>query len=272
MKMSVCIDILFFRQDFLPALQVVRDAGFQAYEMWSLGDHPHDIGARNKDLTAIAAEADRLGLACAACVGPFGDLTDAAGHEAFLKAFREDVAKAKILRCPTIIVNLGGAGEPTNPEGTTENAVRVLREAGKIAGDAGVVLALEPLNNRVDHKNSILAHAQDAFAIIDAVGSPHVRLLYDLYHQQIMDGNVTETVLANLDKIVHLHAAGVPGRHELSPGEFDYRYVLQRVADAGYKGYVGLEYGPTKPAAESLAQMRALTADIEAMHAAPGQG
>ncbi len=262
MKMSVCVDILFFQQDFISALEVIKSAGFNHYEMWTLGDHPHGIGAKNKDLPAIAAEAKRLDMSCVACVGPFSDLTDAAGHSEFLKDFKADVAKAKMIKCPTIIVNMGGGGPPTNPEGSMENGISVLREAGKIAESEGITLALEPLNNRVDHPNSILAHADQAFAVIDAVDSPAVKLLYDIYHQQVMDGNVTETILANLDKIAHLHAAGVPGRQELAPGELDYRFVLQKVAEANYDQFVGLEYKPSKPVADSLREMRALTADI----------
>jgi hydroxypyruvate isomerase len=262
MKISVCVDILFFRQDFIPALQVIKSAGFDNYEMWTLCDHPHGIGALNKNLTAIAAEADRLGMGCAACVGPFSDLSDAAGHADFLRDFKADIAKAKIIKCPTIIVNMGGAGPATNPEGSIENGIKVLREAGKIAESEGIVLALEPLNSLVDHKNSILAHTDQSFAVIDAVNNPAVKLLYDIYHQQVMDGYVTETIIANLDKIVHLHAAGVPGRQELTPGELDYRFVLQKVAAAGYDQFVGLEYKPAKPVLESLQEMRALTSDI----------
>lgn len=261
MKMSVCIDILFFRQDFLPALQVVKEAGFSYYEMWSLGDHPHGIGARNKNLQAIAAEAERLGLSCAACVGPFGDLTSRAVHSEFLSGLKSDIAKAKILGCPTIIVNLGGAGEPTDPSGSIGNSIRVLREAARIAEQEGVVIALEPLNSLVDHKNSILTHAAEGFSIVDAVDSPSLKLLYDIYHQQVMDGRLTDTILANLDRIAHLHIAGVPGRHEPTAGEVNYQWLLNRIADAGYKGCAGLEYKPEKPVAESLREVRSLLVD-----------
>lgn len=264
MKISVCVDSLFFRQDFLSSLQVIKNAGFDYYEMWTLGDHPHGIGAVNKNLEAIAAEADRLGMNCAACVGPFSDLTDSACHADFLRDFKADVAKAQIIKCPTIIVNMGGGGPATNPEGTIDNGIKVLREAGKIAEEAGIILTLEPLNSLVDHKNSILAHADQSFAVIDAVNSPFVKLLYDIYHQQVMDGYVTETVIANLDKISHLHAAGVPGRHELAPGELDYHFILQKIAAAGYEKYVGLEYNPSKTILESLKEARGLTADFAA--------
>ena len=262
MKLSICIDILFFGQDFFPALEKVKTIGFDHYEMWSLGDHPLGIGAKNKDIGAIAEEAERLGMTCAACLGPFSDLTNVAGHADFLRDFRSDVAKAKRLNCPTIIVILGGAGEPTDPNGTTEAAIKVLREAAKIAESEGITIALEPLNSRVDHKNSILTHAADGFAIVDAVNSPAMKLLYDIYHLQIMDGNVTETIISNLDSIIHLHVAGVPGRHELVPGELDYRFVLQKVAEAGYEHYVGLEYDPTKDPLESLKEMRTLLAGV----------
>lgn len=259
MKISVCVDILFWGQDFLPALQMIKSTGFDCYEMWTLGVHPFssEIGAQNKNLPAIAAEAERLGMTCAACVGPFSDLTDTACHADFLRDFKADVAKAKIIKCPTIIVNMGGGGPPTNPNGTIDNGIQVLREAGKIAESEGIVLALEPLNSLVDHKNSILAHAAESFEVIDAVSSPAVKLLYDIYHQQVMDGYVTETIIANLDKIAHLHAAGVPGRQELTPGELDYRFVLQKVVEAGYDKFIGLEYRPSTSVLESLQKMRA---------------
>jgi len=262
MKMSVCVDSLFFGQDFVSSLRELKKAGFDYFEMWSLFDNVYGIGAKNKNLPAIAAEAERMGLQCVACVGPMSDLSDIAVHEDFLRDLQADIVRAKVIQCSTIIVNLGGAVFPTNPAGTIENGIKILREAGKIAESEGVVIALEPLNNRVDHKHSILTRADQSFAVIDAVNSPAVKLLYDIYHQQVMDGFVTETVIANLDKIVHLHAAGVPGRHELAPGELDYCYVLQKIAAAGYDKYVGLEYAPTLPVSGSLQAMRALTADF----------
>ena len=262
MKVSVCVDSLFFRHEFIPSLKVIKEAGFDYYEMWTLGDHPFGIGAVNKNLIAIADEADRLGMSCAACVGPFSDLTDKACHAGFLRNFKADAVRAKIIKCPTIIINMGGGGPPASKDGSIENGIKVLREAGKIAESEGIVLALEPLNSLIDHKNSILAHAAEAFAVIDAVNSPAVKLLYDIYHQQVMDGFVTETIIANLDKIVHVHAAGVPGRRELAPGELDYRFILQKLAVAGYKKFIGLEYNPSKPVLESLKEMKALTADI----------
>lgn len=262
MKLSICIDMLFFGQDFIPAMEKVKATGFDHYEMWSLGDHPLGIGAKNKDIEAIAKEADRLDMTCAACLGPFSDLTNSARHADFLHDFKSDLARARKINCPTIIISLGGAIEPTDPNGTTEAATKVLHEAAMMAQSEGITIALEPLNNRVDHKNSVLAYALDGFAIVDEINSPAMKLLYDIYHQQIMDGNVTETIVSNLDNIIHLHAAGVPGRHELVPGELDYRFVLQKVAQAGYEHYAGLEYEPIKDPIESLKEMRTLLADV----------
>ncbi|MBT9151080.1 MAG: Hydroxypyruvate isomerase [candidate division WS2 bacterium] len=79
-------------------------------------------------------------------------------------------------------------------------------------------------------------------------------MLYDIYHMQIMDGNLIQTITNNIELIGHFHAAGVPGRHEISNGELNYRYIFDRIEKSGYKGFVGLEYIPALDSAESLRQ------------------
>ncbi len=258
MKFSVCVDSLFFGEDFIESLPKIKSAGIDHFEMWTLGDHPLGIGARNKNIAAIAREAKRLEMTCVAYAGPYSDLSSTAGHQDFLADLRSDLERARPLRCKTMIISLGGAIEPTDPDGTLDNAISVLREAAIIAQSEGVVLALEPLNSKVDHPHSVLSHAADGFRIVDAVDSASLKLLYDVYHQQIMDGNVTETIIQNLDKIVHFHAAGIPGRNELKPGELDYSFVFSRIADAGFNGFVGLEYEPLLDPVESLRCARQL--------------
>jgi hydroxypyruvate isomerase len=106
----------------------------------------------------------------------------------------------------------------------------------------------------VDHKGYYLDGTATGFDIVRAVDSPNVKLLYDVYHMQIMEGNIIATVTENIDCIGHFHAAGVPGRHELWSGELDYRRITEAIDKAGYTGSFGLEYWPTGDHAASLAQ------------------
>ena len=98
----------------------------------------------------------------------------------------------------------------------------------------------------------------EAFDIVKEVNSPYVKVIYDIYHQQITEGNIIPTVISNLDHIAHLHAAGHPGRHELHLGENDYRVIVNALDKAGYSGAMGLEYFPTLDPIESLKQTRQL--------------
>ncbi len=120
---------------------------------------------------------------------------------------------------------------------------------------------LEPLNSLVDHRGYFLDQPDTAAAIVREVAHPNAALLFDIYHMQIMRGNVIETIRASLDVIRHFHSAGVPGRHELDTGELDYPRIVEAIADAGYSGCFGLEYFPAGDSAASLTRMRRLLPD-----------
>ena len=121
-----------------------------------------------------------------------------------------------------------------------------------------MTLVLEPLNVLVDHKGYFLETSAEGFEMVDEVGSEAVKLLYDIYHQQITEGNLIANLTANVAKLGHVHVADVPGRHEPGTGEINYRNVFKAVADAGYQRYVGLEYRPLADAAASLEAVKAL--------------
>ena len=117
---------------------------------------------------------------------------------------------------------------------------------------------IEPLNILVDHKGYFLWSSREAFDIIREVNHPLVKVVYDIYHQQIMEGNIIPSITQNLDCIAHLHSAGHPGRHELQLGENDYRVIFAAADQAGYQGACGLEYTPTMDSCESLREFRRL--------------
>ena len=119
-----------------------------------------------------------------------------------------------------------------------------LKAAAPMLETAGITLVIEPLNELVDHAGYFLIRADEAFQIIDEVASPNVKVVFDIYHQQISEGHVINNITANIDKIAHFHAAGNPGRHELTIGELHYPSIFEAIQQTSYDGYVGLEYWP----------------------------
>lgn len=130
--------------------------------------------------------------------------------------------------------------------------VDTLTAAKPILEHYGITVMPEPLNVKVDHPGYFLTTAAEAFDIVREVDSPFVKIVYDIYHQQVTEGDIIPTVTKNLDLIAHLHAAGHPGRHDLWAGELNYRYIFDAIDRAGYRGSCGLEYSASDDSVESL--------------------
>ena len=130
--------------------------------------------------------------------------------------------------------------------------VKVLKEAADLLKGSGVIIALEPLNDRVDHPGYYLTSTVEGLDIVDEVDRPEIKLLYDIYHSAMM-GEHTEDVLdGRLDRVAHVHLADTDGRGEPGSGRMDWQARLDWLADHGYAGFVGLEYRPTSGTVESL--------------------
>jgi hydroxypyruvate isomerase len=139
-----------------------------------------------------------------------------------------------------------GRHEETRDAAVHHNSiVGVLRDVVDRAERRDVTLLVEPVNTRVDHPGIYLTSSYEGYEIVTAVDSPNVKLLYDVYHQQITEGNLTANLRQHVDLIGHVHVGDVPGRHEPGTGEINYPNVLEALADAGYDGYVGCEFEPT---------------------------
>jgi hydroxypyruvate isomerase len=115
---------------------------------------------------------------------------------------------------------------------------------------------VEPLNVHVDHAGNYLDSSAEAADIVRKIDSPNFKLLYDVYHMQIMEGNIIANITKNIDIIGHFHSAGVPGRHELNIGELNYLNIVKQIDALGYKGKFGLEYSPS--GADSSASLKSL--------------
>ena len=137
-----------------------------------------------------------------------------------------------------------------------DNCVAGLCRIVPLAAEQGVTICVELLNSRIDHAGYQGDHTAFGVAVMQAVGSPNVKLLYDVYHMQIMEGDVIRTLRDNLRWIGHVHTGGVPGRHEINDRqELNYHAIAAALADSGYSGYVAHEFVPTRPDPfESLAE------------------
>ena len=242
MKFSVCTDAVLNKLPTVEALQKVRECGLDAVEFWSWWD---------KNLPMIAAEAQRLRIEIVAFCTRFVSLTDPAQRDAYLAGLRESIEAART--CGTrILISQTGADTGAPRDLQRASLVAGLRAAVPLLDAADVTLAIEPLNVHYDHKGYFLSRSDEAFDIVAEVASPHVKVLYDIYHQQITEGDLINTLTANLPALAHVHVAGHPGRHELDDGEINAPHIFAALDRAGYEGYIGLEYFPLREPSEGL--------------------
>ncbi len=257
-KLSVCICTVFREVDFVERIAKVQASGLGAFEFW---------GWSGVDLEAVAAAKAEAGLELAAiCVDTAdpavregkakGQLVNPACREAFVAACHETIEVAHRLGTQTIIATVGNEQEGMTRDAQHQSIIDGMAAVAKAGEDAGVTFVLEPLNTLVNHKGYYLWSSHEGFEICRAVASPAVKLLFDIYHQQIMEGNLIQNITENIDLIGHFHSADVPGRHEFGTGEIHYANVLRAIDATAYDRYVGLEYHPTGDAAESLARIR----------------
>ena len=173
-------------------------------------------------------------------------------HDKLEKDMRDNIAKAAAAKLPNVITFSGNRKGLADDEGR-DNCILGLNRVKKVAEDAGVTICLELLNSKVDHKDYQCDHTKWGVDVVKAVGSPRVKLLYDIYHMQIMEGDVIRTIRDNIQYIGHFHTGGVPGRHELDETqELQWRTIAQAIADLKFEGYFAHEFVPAKDPMASL--------------------
>lgn len=163
---------------------------------------------------------------------------------------------AKKAACPYLIFVPGNLNPGWSIERHRREAVQSLTSIVPILEKAGVTVVLESLNSKVDHPGIYCDTSAEALRIVEQVGSPHVKLLYDIYHMQIMEGNLINTIRNHHSQIGYYHIARVPGRHEPLGGEVNLPDVLHAIAETGYDGFVGLEYHPENDAAKAYFRLK----------------
>ncbi len=246
MRLCAAIPCFFGNMELSTAIRKVSALGFDAAETYEW---------RGQDLDAVKNACEETGVELMSMCTTEFRMTDPEFRKAWLEGLRESCAAAKRVGVKRLITQVGpDTGAPR--EAQHESIAAALQEARPILEDSGVTIMIEPLNTLVDHKGYYLWSSAEAFALIREVGHPLVKVVYDIYHQQVMEGNIIPGIVNNLDCIAHLHSAGHPGRHELQYGENDYRNIFAAVDKAGYQGACGLEYGPLLDPEESLREAR----------------
>ncbi len=247
--------MMFSAHDFYDRFKLAKESGAKAVEFWRWS---------NKDLDRVCEELSKNGLSFAIFNLDSSDeklssdllrgILNQGRKEELKKALEESIPVYKRLGASAMIVLIGENHDIPYSE-QIENIKDCLEYIKPIIEENGVTLLLEPLND-FDRKNYFLPRSAEVFEIIKEINSPHIKLLFDIYHEQLMRGNIINSINENTDLIGHFHVADVPGRHEPGTGEINYPNVLKAIKESGYKNYVGLEYRATKPDEETFGFMK----------------
>lgn len=244
MRLCVALPCFFGNDDICGAIKTSRALGYDAVEIYQW---------EHLDLGAVKAALDSCGVEMLSMCTTEWRMTSPEHRGLWLDGLRASCSAASRLGVKRLITQVGqDTGAPRNAQHAS--IVAALMEARPILEQSGVTLMIEPLNTYVDHPGYYLHSAYEGFDIIKEVDHPSIRLIYDIYHQQIMEGNILPSITENMDLIAHLHCAAHPGRIEPWLGENDYSFIFDRLNAAGYRGACGLEYHPTLDPVESLTE------------------
>lgn len=242
-KFAANLSMLYTERDFLDRFAAAADTGFKGVEYL----FPYAYPARE-----LAERLQQHGLTQVLHNLPPGDW--AAGERGIaclpdrVGEFQDSVARAidyaSALGCKQVNCLAGIAPQDADPATLEQTLVDNLRFAAGKLEEVGIKLLIEPINNRRDIPGFYLCHTRQALNIIERVGSDNLFIQYDIYHMQIMEGDLAMTIAANLDRIAHLQLADNPGRHEPGSGEINYPFLFGYLDQRGYRGWIGCEYKP----------------------------
>lgn len=208
------------------------------------------MGIKSIDLLNSSqwATAAKYGLTCAmAYANDWGlqrGFNNPAFHEQLLKDYTANIPKAADAGLKNVICFSGNANGLSSEQGL-ENCAKGLEPVMKVAEKYNMLVSMELLNSKVDHKDYQCDYTSWGVRLCEKLGSPNFKLLYDIYHMQIMEGDVIATIRKNIQYISHFHTGGVPGRHEIDESqELYYPAIMKAIVETGFKGYVAQEFIP----------------------------
>jgi hydroxypyruvate isomerase len=238
-KFAVNVEAWWTKLPFLERLEKTAELGFPAVEFWPW---------ENKDIPAVAKACERLKIEVAQFTawGFKPGLNDPKNHDDFVKKIEKSCTVAQQLNCKMMTVVGGDDVKGMTQEQMHQNIIEGLKRAAPIAEKHKVMLILEPMNIRVDHKGHCLYGSEKTVKICRAVGSPFVKINWDLYHMHISEGDLCGHLKEGFDQLGYVQIADHPGRKEPGTGEIYYPRVFRQLKELGYKGLVGLELWPIK--------------------------
>jgi hydroxypyruvate isomerase len=257
-RFSANLSMLFTEYDFLDRFDAAARAGFTGVEYVGPYDHPPET---------VAARLKKNGLSQVLFNLPAGNWAGGERGIAVLPdridEFRRGVdtaiAYARALACPQVNCLAGIAPAGVDPAVLENVFVENLKYAAPRFEAAGIKLLIEAINTKVDIPGFFLANSAQALAIIDRVGSDNLFFQYDIYHMQVMEGDLARTIENNLGRIAHIQLADNPGRHEPGTGEINFPYLYEHLDRIGYAGWIGAEYKPKAGTEAGLGWFRSLS-------------
>lgn len=232
-------------------LEKYAEWGFRAFEYNGLPSHS------TAEIESFRKKMDELKMAMGVFVVNSGGwkggaMCDKTFHAQFLKDVERAVQIHSIIGNECATVCSGLMVPNLSHDEQTLNCIDVLKRAADIVGNSKLVLVLEPLNIRVDHAGYFVVFSDHAAHIMRQVNSPQVKILFDIYHQQISEGNVINHIRQNWDQIGYFQVGDVPGRREPYTGEINYQNVFKAIHEKGFKGIIGMEHGLSVPGEAGL--------------------
>lgn len=250
---AACIESMYTELPFMERFGAAKKDGFEYVEFWSWVD---------KDLDAIAETCQETGIKVRAFNGDADySLIDPTHKKDYLEFLTRSIEAAKKVGAPSLTIHsnaLGDLGVVVNHYTELSDTVKIcsmydmLLECAKLAEANDILLNLEPLNIHVDHVGNYLATTQAASEMIGLINSPKLKVLYDVYHMQINEGNLSDNIKKYWDQIGHIHVADTPGRHEPGTGEINYHHIFNLLAELDYTGCIGYELFPKGSTEEAV--------------------
>lgn len=242
---SACIEPMYSELPFLERFQAAKRDGFEFIEFWSWTD---------KDLDAVKAEAEKAGIGISGFNGDADySLINPAEKKDYLDFLKRSVTAAKQIGALSVTIHsnaLGDGGKVVNVYDELSDTVKIcsmydmLLSCAEIAEANCIDMNLEPLNIVTDHVGNYLRTTRMAAEMTRLIGSPRLKVLYDVYHMQLNEGALCHTIEQNIDQIGHVHVADAPGRHEPGTGEIHYQRIFECLEACGYAGRIGYELFP----------------------------
>ena len=250
---SACIEPMYGELPFLDRFQAAKRDGFSHVEFWSWMD---------KDLRAVRRAAEEAGIGIAGFNGDAElSLINPAQKKDYLEFLRRSVAAAKEVGARSLTIHSNGLGEGgrvLNSYPELSDTVKLctmfdtLCACAELAEQSGIPMNLEPLNITTDHQGNFLTTTRTAAELTRLIGSPMLKVLYDVYHMQLNEGSLCDNIRAYGDQFGHIHVADAPGRHELGTGEINYHRIFSCLEEIGYRGLIGFELYPKNTTQEAV--------------------